>query len=272
MQDHAIIKDKEILLHDIEDVRTQITELLMEVDHITLQVNPRIEVDYAIKIGCYENELLQAQIEARRAKHRFELAQARLNRGETVSDEDINQELDKEFEVWEAQLAIQVQDYLAKLETNAGTRTLFPHEQEEMRSLHRELVKRLHPDLHSHQTEEEKRLFNMMQEAYKKGSLEMLRSIEVATAHLAKDDIDGEEAVEALSAELELLGAQLSVLQDQLEALKSTPPYTFADRLADSGWVHRRTQELKHEIDEQQAVCKAYDANYKELKEALDAR
>ena len=261
------VLNNEKLLQDIRDIRQEITDLLMEIDHINLQVNPQVEVDYAIKIGCYENELLQAQIEARRAKHKFELAQARKNRGEEINDEQLEQVLDDEFAVWEAQLTEQIQDYLAKLETRAGTRMLLPNEQEELRALHRELVKRLHPDLHALQSEEERRLFNMVQEAYKKGSLEMLRSIEAATARLAKDEMDEQQSADALAAEYELLAAQLRVLQDRLDALKSTPPYTFAEKLADAEWVHRRTQELKKEIEDQQAVRKAYDEKYRALKE-----
>ena len=59
---------KEELLQQIEDVRQEITSVLLEIDQITLQTNPQIEADYAVKIGCLENELLQAQIAARRAK------------------------------------------------------------------------------------------------------------------------------------------------------------------------------------------------------------
>ncbi len=46
--------DKTTLAQDIESVRQQITDALMEIDHINLQVNPQIEADYAIRIGCYE--------------------------------------------------------------------------------------------------------------------------------------------------------------------------------------------------------------------------
>lgn len=260
--------DNKTLLQDIESVRQQVTDVLMEIDHINLQVNPQIEADYAIKIGCYENELLKAQIEARRAKRRLELAQARRNRGEGISDSAIEEVLDTEFEAWEAQLSMQVQSYLAKLETKAGSRVLLPHELDEVRTLHRELVKRLHPDLHADQTDDERRLFDMVQAAYKHGSLEILRSIEVATSYLAADDVPTDGTEEELCAELELLGAQLRVLQERLEALKSAPPYTFAERLTDSKWVHTRTQELKEEIERQQEVKRAYDAKLKELKEA----
>ena len=192
------VLNNEKLLQDIRDIRQQITDLLMEIEHVSLQVNPQIEVDYAIKIGCYENELLQAQIAARRAKHKFGLAQARKNRGEEINEELIEQELDEEFAVWEAQLTAQVQDYLSKLETRAGTRALLPHEQKELRALHRELVKRLHPDLHAHQSEEERRLFNMLQ-----GSVMDARVLDLFAG-------SGALSLEALSR-----GAAFAVLADR---------------------------------------------------------
>ena len=70
-----------------------------------------------------------------------------------------------------------------------------------------------------------------------------------------------------MAAKYLLLAAQLRVLQDRLDNIKSMPPYTFADKLADAEWVHRRTQELKKEIEDQQAVRKAYDEKYRALKE-----
>ena len=65
----------------IVDARARIAELLLEIDHIVLQVNPQIEAEYATKIGYLENDLLKWQIAARRARRRHALAQARVNCG-----------------------------------------------------------------------------------------------------------------------------------------------------------------------------------------------
>ena len=269
------VKNVAALQEQIEGVRQDITDVLLEIDHIQLQVNPQIEVDYAVKVGCLENELLQAQLGARRAKRRLALAQARTNRGEELACADIEEELDKELEAWEAQLAARVDDYLSKLESRMESHALSPVEAKELRSLHRELVKRLHPDLHPTQSDDEKRLFAIAQGAYEHGDLEVLRSLELATAYLAvkakdtpgTDEANGPEAADALYAEYELLLAQLAVTRERLEQLKNTPPYTLRNKLADPAWVHERVEELKAQIAEQHEAKRIFDEKYKQLLE-----
>ena len=260
------------LQEQLEQVRKEITETLLEIDLIELQLNPQIEADYAVKIGCLENELLQAQIAARRAKRKLALAQARVNQGEIIAEEEIEDILDEEFEEWEAQLALQVENYLKQLERRANSRPLNPVEVKELRSLHRELVKRLHPDLHPMQTEEEMRLFAVVQAAFKSGDLETLRSVEMTTKYLAKDETHEHDSLEELNAEYELLSAQLRVIQERLDALKNSNPYLLRDKLASATWVHERSEALKAEIAEQGQAKKAYMDKLQELMEAQDAK
>ncbi|MBR3181089.1 MAG: hypothetical protein IKF56_00350, partial [Eggerthellaceae bacterium] len=47
----------------IEELRAKIVDTLMQIDYITLQENPRIKADYAVKAGYLVNELLRAQVE-----------------------------------------------------------------------------------------------------------------------------------------------------------------------------------------------------------------
>lgn len=251
-----------------EEVRATITETLLEIDHIVLQVNPQIESTYALKIGCFENELAQAQLAARRAKRRYTLAMARTNVGKQIDTAELDAILDEEFVVWEKLLAQQLEDYVQKMERRMASAPLNPADAKEIRSLHRELVKRLHSDLHPNQTDEEARMFAMVQDAYEKGDLETLRSLESATAYLVQEKTLTVKSYEVLYAEYELLCAQLRVTQDRLEFLKSTEPYTFKELLEDANWVHRRTTELKKEIEVQQAVKASYDQRFKELTEA----
>lgn len=81
----------------INEARTTLTDILFEIDNTELQVNPRIKIDYNVKIGCLENELLKVQIEARRKKRKLALAQARTNRGDAIIDTELEENLQKEF-------------------------------------------------------------------------------------------------------------------------------------------------------------------------------
>ena len=255
-----------------EGVRERIAEVLLEIDHITLQVNPQILADYAIKIGCYENELFKEQIAARRAKRRLELAQARVNTGRLVAEHEIEETLDEEMAAWEEQLEHQIETYLATLERHAKSSTMLPRDAREVRDLHRKLVKRLHPDLHPLQSETEQRLFAILQEAYRAGDLETLRSLDVASAYVDQEMHSVRESEDEARVEYELLCAQLSVTQERLDVLKNSVPYILGEKLASSAWVHKRVQELKQEIEEQQEARKAYDDKYAAFKEVPDDR
>jgi len=257
------------LCAEIEETRARIVECLLEIDEISLQINPQIEVDYAVKIDCYENELFRCQIEARRARRRFALAQAHKNRGERLEEQvvdDIDAQLDEELRNWEVQLQLQVDDYLARLDERSRTRTLSPMESRELKKLHRDLVKRLHPDMRPDLAEEGMRFFAIVQAAFKNGDLETLRSVEVATAHLAREDVQpsGEQPAE-LAAERELLAAQLRVTESRLDQLKAVPPYSLRELLADADWVCDRVEQLKRQIEEQKQAKAAYDEHFRQL-------
>jgi curved DNA-binding protein len=79
---------KATVAEQIAEGRARIAELLLEIDHIVLQVNPHIEAEYATKIGYLENDLLKWQIAARRARRRYALAQARANSGEAFAADE----------------------------------------------------------------------------------------------------------------------------------------------------------------------------------------
>lgn len=249
----------------IAEARSRIAELLLEIDNITLQVNPRIEAEYETKIGYLENELLKWQIAARRARRRCSLAQARANSGEAVAADEFEAQLDEELAEWNALLAKSVAAFLEAAERIAGSRQLSPAESRELKQLHRELIKRLHPDLHPGQSEEASRFFMVAQAAYENGDLQTLRAVAVAIEGMGEQAVDASMPEDEAAAELELVLAHERVLEQQVEQLKSSLPYTLGAMLEDGAWVVRRTSELKRQIEEQKAAAQAYDERFNEI-------
>ena len=248
-----------------ECLRTAIGDCLMEIDTIQLQVNPRIESDYAVAIGCMENDLMKCQIAARRAKRKLELAQAEANRENRVEDAEFEQRLDAEFATWQRMLDERVRRYLNTVEERAASRCLRPDEAGELKRLHRALIKRMHPDVHPELGEQGRRYFAIAQAAFEKGDVELLRSVDAATAHLEPPAEDKVPSPDELAAELALLEAQLSVLEEKLEALKTSMPYALRAKLDDPAWVQATTESLKAQIDEQVAARDSYEQRILEL-------
>lgn len=45
----------------INEARATLTDIFFEIDNTELQVNPKIKIDYSVKIGCFENDLLKSK-------------------------------------------------------------------------------------------------------------------------------------------------------------------------------------------------------------------
>lgn len=242
------------LTAQLEQARDDLADLLLEIDHIELQINPQILNDYNVKIACFENDLLKAEIEARRAKRKLALAQAQANRGQSITSQAIDEQLEQEFAEWEAQLNAHVQEYLDALESRATSRVMSEQDARELKRLHRTLIKRLHPDANAGNEEECERFFLIAQAAYEHGDLDLLRSVEAATGHLGKNRREPASESEA-AVELELVETRISVAREKLESLKSSDPYLLGDKLYDPDWVADTVNELKARAEEHRRAC-----------------
>lgn len=260
--------DKADIEEKISELRADIADLLLEIDDIALQQNPRIEAEYATKVGYLENDLLKWQIAARRAKRRLALAQARANSGLPFADDEFEAQLDEELAEWKNALAASMEKFLELAERANGRRPLSPAQTRELKQLHRTLIKRLHPDLHPGQSEEAARFFQAAQGAYENGNLDLLRSIAVATEGMGDDeDMPAAMTSDEAAAELELVSAHKHLVEQQLADLKSANPYALKEKLEDGAWVLRRTAELKEQVEEQKTAARAYDERFAALVE-----
>ncbi len=256
------------LIERIEQIKNEIADVLLEIDNIKLQVNPQIEADYMAKIGCWENELLRAQIEARRMRRKCELAQAAVNRREQVSESLLEGILDQEFADWQEQLEARVNALRTALERRSATVPMSPESAKELKSLHRKLVKRLHPDLHPSLDEEARSFFAIAQRAYEHGDVETLRAVDVATSSFEQaEQPAGEQSDAELMLEIDLLEAQLNFNKKQLASLKASNPYVLGGKLESGEWVENAVASLKASIEEQREAARRYEARFRELAE-----
>lgn len=217
---------------EISQARARISDLLLEIDRITLQANPQIKAEYASKIGYLENDLLKWQLAARRARRRCTLAQAKANAGQTISSDEFEVQLDAELSEWETLLAQSTSEFLRTIELVSGSKPLSPMEARELKHLHRELIMRLHPDLHPDQSEDAARFFMVAQSAYERGDLDMLRSILVATEGMNCGYPDASQLSEAEAATaLAAIGAGSIIAAADAAGASLSVPMPFQNRI-----------------------------------------
>lgn len=253
------------------ETKKRIVSVLLEMDEIKLQVNPHLKAEYARTVGYLEVDLLKWQLRARRLRRKVAILRAARNRGESITAEQVEAQLDQEFAEWEARLRVAMADQVARMEGLLGSHPMAPSSVRELKALHRILVKRLHPDIHPGQGDQERHYFAMAQAAFEAGDLQSLRALVTITEDLEEPLDAGEKDDDEAAIELAMVEAQLNVLTEELETLKSRPPYTLRAFLEDAVEVARTQRNLEQRIAEQKDVAKAYEAMVAELeKEGRD--
>ena len=249
---------------ELAQARNVAIDLLASIEDIMLHQNPQIAAEWQVTIGVWENRLLEAQIAARKAKRRCNLAQTSINDGEEIDAQAIEAQLDAEFEQWQQQLEDATVLYQQAVATQITAVQISASDFTELKKVFRTLAKRLHPDLHPGLDEAARNMFTLAELAYRKGDLKILRSLEVSTRGLEEGPEFCATVIEA-QAELALVETQISELKRSEDNLKSDKPYCLKALLDDEQWVAGRVEQIQEEIDRCQAVEQEYLARYKEL-------
>ena len=237
------------LREEVVRTREEIVDAIAQMEHLRLQVIPQIHADYAVKIGCWETQLLQAELSCRRARRKLTLAQASANDGSAIDEAAIETQLDAEFEEWQERMAKAFARVQQGLEYITATSRLSPSDGRALKKYFRILARRLHPDLHPDRQEEFSDLFQIAMRAYETGNVPVLRSLEVSTRHLDTHDADLEGLAEdELGSALELTQIELGMVREQLEKLKADPVFQLERQLASPEWVTAKVTEMRGAI------------------------
>lgn len=136
---------------------------------------------------------------------------------------------------------------------------------EALRFYYRKIVKILHPDVNTDQTEEEAQLFRDAVKAFKEGDLDRLQEIyEHLMDQAAEERLqDTPDDIERLRKILRTLSERKKALEEEIEKLMSEFPYTAKEWLYDDELVAIYVEKTRELIGE-------YNAQYEELKKRYD--
>ncbi|PJM74766.1 J domain-containing protein [Bifidobacterium simiarum] len=252
------------LLAEIDRLRARITEGIVRIEEIEGQVIPQIRADFWMKIGVWRVRLAKAELAARRAKRRYALAQAAANRGSAVDADQIDKALDEELAVWRERVQTQSRQLNTWLSWRSATTRLGSSSAKELKRLFRKLARRFHPDLHPGDAQRAE-YYAMAQRALASGDLDMMRALDVATADMTEDVQLDRLGADELRFEIDMLRDRLHAVEQRLDRLTSTEPYTLRERLADAEWVSGQVTVIRDRIDAHEAVRRRYDERYKRL-------
>ena len=142
----------------------------------------------------------------------------------------------------------------------------------ELKRLYRQIVKRLHPDVHPNPTEREKDLLDRANKAYKAGDLEEMRRIweELAGTEQCEESFeDTEEGRAQLRELIEKLQKRCEELEKEICQIKTSFPYTIRALLDDDKALEMKHRELVERLAEVRAMSNKLDEYIAELKRRM---
>lgn len=218
------------LKEKIRSLRRELEDLYPEKEHLLGVICENIQRDYTLVFGSLEYKLYEAYCEYLRLRRKRDLIQAKVNRGEKPDMEAIESRLDEEFRDYKRRLDEQMEEINRAIE-KSKLKLLPDEEQKELKTLYKAIVKRLHPDLNPSITEGEKELFYNATESYKLGDLNTLRIIYDLTVKGEEEELSLPN--DSLQEEAERLEKAVVAIREEIERIKSNPPYTLKIYLED---------------------------------------
>lgn len=218
------------LKEKIRSLRRELEDLYPEKEHLVGVICENIHRDYTLVFGSLEYKLYEAYCEYLRLRRKRDLIQAKVNRGEEPDMEAIESRLDEEFCDYKRRLEEQMEEINEAIE-KSKLKLLPEEEQKELKTLYKAIVKRLHPDLNPSITEGEKELFYNATESYKLGDLITLRIIYDLTVKGEEEELSLPN--DSLAKEAERLEKTVGTIREEIERIKSNPPYTLKIYLED---------------------------------------
>ncbi len=232
-------------LNDLESLKIELAKLISERDTLENTVKKNLEALYAVKIGKNEFTLFKTEYEIARLKRKIELFQIKINHGEKPSILEVEDQLDEEYEKWDKEMSKMLKDIENSKNRLSSLKTI--EDSVEIQSIYRVLVKKLHPDVNSAQTEKSKLLWNRTIHGYSIGDLEELRAIK-----LLIDDVEDETIVDTapnIDEHIKSIKKKIFLLIEYIKKIKNEFPFTIKQDIDDENWVRNKNSEILKKVE-----------------------
>jgi len=230
-------------------------ELLIERDSVRKEALYYKE-EYMRIFGDLIVETFEVKVSCIKKKKIISYCQARINRGESIDNDEMNLFIEEQMLEYNKQLNDMIEennnlkDYV-RLSKDTVTK---------IKKLYHKLAKMLHPDINPETLKHEElmALWNMIVVSYENNSLDDLMDAELlvnrALENLGLDSID---------VEIPDIAEKIKKVKDEILDIKSNNPYQYKFLLENSEAMAKKEEELKKELDE-------YISYEKELDGILD--
>ena len=232
----------------------QYEKLLFERDKYKKQAGEYLR-EYICEFGELLTEVFRKKISCIEKKKMINYCQSRINKGEAIDVEAMNEYIMNQMESYNNQLA----DMMHNNDICRNGQPISRSEVLQIKHVYRRIAKKIHPDIHPGTLDIPilSDLWNRVMDAYDGNDLKALEELEIqinSVLRELRDDVPDEDIPD--------IEEKIQALEEEIDKIISTDPYQYKFLLDDK----EKVQELKEDLNEE---LEAYTRYEKQLKEIL---
>lgn len=247
----------------ITKLKKTLAELVYEKDNLQFVICENIKTQYMLNFGSLEYKLYKAYCKYLRLRRKKEMIQAKKNRQENIDIEGIENDLDDEFAEYKKVLDEKISDMKEALKRQEMG-FLTDEEETLIKSLYKKIVKKIHPDINPTITEEEKEFFYKATDAYKNGNLSTIQIIYDIV--FSAEEVDAEALSDkSLKGEVKRLEELIGKIENDIDLIKSQPPYTWKEFVEDKNKIAEKLKELQNNLEAYEEAIRSQEEYIEDL-------
>lgn len=125
---------------------------------------------------------------------------------------------------------------------------IIPANPKELKEVYRRLAKKLHPDVSGNDSDKLNSIWLLVLEAYNRGDLEALKSLEIVYADELKNIREQEEDEDIIKEKIAFLKSSIKSLNDKISVVLSNFPYTVEALLRNDDLIEIENEKIDKEI------------------------
>ena len=200
-------------------------------------------VSYMKRFGELITASFQEKLECIKKKKEIAYYQKAMNSGKTVSPEELRTYIEKEMALYQKEL----EEILRRCESAKKSKTASDVDAYRCKKLYKRIAKRIHPDINPW-TRGRMELAELWQRAV--SAYHMLQVKELEEVEVIARTIMEQLGLDTFKIEIPNLEAKIEQLEEEINEILTTTPYTYGELLADEARVKEKTEELQKEIDD----------------------
>lgn len=230
-------------------LKDELSRLIEEREYIIVNETPRLQSEYKFKVGIPEYDCFALKIEMRAMRHEIKMRQTALCKGQSITDEEIKDKIELELKNWKKQID-EMNEEINQAKIYLDSHALSEEEAKEVKLLYRNIINKLHPDINSNLSEENKALWEQVKKAYIEGNIDELRALSIRAKDVEEDlHLDREDVLDSMSNKIVEMRDSIEKVIGEIDKLNSEFPVNMKEKLKDSEWIRIKNEETVKQIE-----------------------